>query len=295
MATKKKSNKPKSKYTSDKYKQGRISNDEIAFVKQNMNIMSEQEIADSLNRRIEKIQEIKGELIAREQGFIKNDTSVETIHDIKKRPEWPIFKKQFSPDELAFLVFRYSQLVAQFGAADVTATENIQLLQAIQLEIFMNRNAITTRQNQLMKEELELALQEIVDKAIKETDQQKKVELNGMKLDIQGKITVIMGGMRESTKQFTELHARIDQQMKALKGTRDQRLDKIQKSGKTMIGLLKYLDERENQESESRMAELVKLAVKKEENKLKELHTFVDGSVDSIFLFPEDLEEQDGV
>ena len=79
------------------------------------------------------------------QSYIKengtntlDDREIEALHDLKNRPFWKELEKQFSEEELQSLLYHWSRIVTQFRD-DVLPTEELQIIDAIKLEILMNR------------------------------------------------------------------------------------------------------------------------------------------------------------
>ena len=280
-------------YNPSKYKQGRISKAEIDFVAKHLHDMSDAELSNSLNRRIETVQDIKTEIMARGQGVEEVDGKIEIKGDLHKRPEWAIWKQQFTQEELALFKVRYSQLVSQFNN-DVMITEDLQLLQAIQFEILMNRALIEIRRMEQQRLEFEEILNEIRRNAINETDREELARLSAQRSDITHLINGTNAALKNSNRDYGELQEKHSKLMASLKATRNQRLDKIEKQGDSVFDLFKYLSEKDNQERESRQHELVKLGVKREEKRLSKLHTFQDGTADRILLTPENANSSDG-
>ncbi len=89
---------------------------------------------------------------------------------------------------------------------------------------------------------------------------------------------------RSMTKEYTDLESNHQTIMKALKGTRDQRITKLEGSKVSFVGLLKTLQEEEARNQEGLTAVLMDEATNKEFKRLAKPHKYMDGNEDQPIL-----------
>jgi hypothetical protein len=84
--------------------------------------------------------------------------------------------------------------------------------------------------------------------------------------------------------------------MKSLKAVRDQRIQQVENSKVSFLGVIKLLSERDVQEREGKQMDLMRLAGDAEYTKLGRPIKFEDGNEDSPILSPEtvDLSPEEG-
>ena len=105
--------------------------------------MSNLDIATHLDRDPISIQSYIKEKIG---NNTLDDREIEALHDLQNRPFWKDLQKQFSEEELQSLLYHWSRIITQFRD-DVLPTEELQIIDAIKLEILMNRALIGQQTN----------------------------------------------------------------------------------------------------------------------------------------------------
>ena len=124
-------------------KKGRFTKTEQEFIRNNHREMSNLEIATHLDRDPISIQSYIKEKIG---NNTLDDREIEALHDLQSRPFWKDLQKQFSEEELQSLLYHWSRIITQFRD-DVLPTEELQIIDAIKLEILMNRALIGQQTN----------------------------------------------------------------------------------------------------------------------------------------------------
>ena len=117
-------------------KTGRLSKTDWHYIEENAEKMTPDEIAANLEREVDPvIKYLKriGKTANKAQAL-----QVQAEYNIKGRPYWKELKLQFSEDELELFLYHWKQIVSQFRK-DVLATEELQIVDTIKLEILMNR------------------------------------------------------------------------------------------------------------------------------------------------------------
>ena len=124
-------------------KKGRFTKTEQEFMRNNHREMSVLELATHLDRDPTSVESYVKEKIG---NTTLDDREIEALHDLQNRPFWKDLQKQFSEEELQSLLYHWSRIITQFRD-DVLPTEELQIIDAIKLEILMNRALIGQQTN----------------------------------------------------------------------------------------------------------------------------------------------------
>ena len=264
-------------------KKGRFSKQEIQFIEQECESTPYEEIADSLDRDVESVTNFirtklgKG-LSATEELEVKDG------YDLKTRPYWRDLKQQFTTDELEMIIYHWSRIVSQFRD-DVLPTEELQVIDAIKLEILMNR---------CLKEQS--ANLNDVDDIQKLLDDERELDKEEQDFDrilnLERQVAVLRAAQESLSKDYKDLQTRKNVLLKELKGTREQRIQRLEDSKHSFIGWVKNLTQ--NPDEVHRIGlemEKMRLAMEQEEARLSGYHKYEDGTVDQPFLNPENVKE----
>jgi hypothetical protein len=261
----------------EKVKRGALSKKEREFIERNHHKMSAELIATNIRRQVEQIRTYIMAL-GGERPAIANTLQEE----LRRRPEWKNFKEQFTEDELDFFLYRYVQLMNQFGRDDVLPTEEMQIFQVVTLDILTQRvlreqkTALTT-----------------VEAASKRIDQLQKDYVKTKDTNLLQDVAVMESTFADArkivqncTRQHESYAARQAKTFEDLKALRDQRV-KVVEGGKTSyVQILKELQQEEVRKRTGAHMELVKLAVAKEQRRLEAPYKFADGITDNPLLTP---------
>lgn len=106
-------------------------------------------------------------------------------------------------------------------------------------------------------------------------------------IDMERQLELSRSATHTKSKEYMDLNAKHSVIMKELKGTRDQRISKVENSKESFIGLIKDLQKEEIKMKEARYMELMRLASEKEFKRLSEPHKYVDGQIDQPILSAE--------
>ena len=108
-------------------KRGKLSKDEMNFIKQNCFELSLEEIANNLNRTVKPIQKF----IDKENLKMRDMTDAEhLLVGLRARYYYKELKKQFQDSELIFFEHQWIDYFRQFSE-DVTHTEEMEILEVI--------------------------------------------------------------------------------------------------------------------------------------------------------------------
>jgi hypothetical protein len=257
---------------------GRLSKEEWEFIEANADGLSPEAIAHTLERSVESIEKHLakiGKAVDKSEGF-----AVQAEYDIKSRPYWKELKAQFSDDELDLFLYHWKEIVAQFRK-DVLATEELQVVDLIKLEVLMNRALREQQDSMLRVKQLEVEVE--VEKRKSSNDQDKEYLFN-----LERQIASLRAAKESLSREFKDLQTKKAGLYKDLKATREQRIEKLENNKQTLASLVnKILRDPDFYEKEGKAIEKMRLAMEKEKERLSDYHTYDDGTVDMPFLTPD--------
>lgn len=263
-------------------KEGRLSKDEWAYIEANWDSMSPEEIADKLDRNVEPI-------VAYMRKHGRNpdkveDYAVQAEYDLKKRPIWKDIKQQFSKSELDTFLYHWSRIVGQFQG-DILPTEELQILDAVKLEILMNRALIEQQQSVTHRQRLT----EMVEQLHAENRTRSPEDRDDAAIyDLEKQISALRMAAEAMSRDYKVHQEKKSAILKELRGTREQRVKDIQNTKKTFETLAtRCITDHEWVKEKNAEMEKMRLAVEVEKGRLSEYHTYVDGQIDQPLLTSE--------
>lgn len=259
---------------------GRLSKADWDYIEANSEKLSPEKIAENLGRTVESVEKYLKKL---GKSFNKHEAfAVQAEYDIKSRPYWKELKAQFSEDELELFLYHWKQIIAQFRK-DVLATEELQIVDTIKLEVLMNR---ALREQQESMERVRVLEAEIDLERARDSDQQDKE----MIFNMERQIASLRAAKESLSREFKDLQTKKASMYKDLKATREQRIEKLESNKQTLSSLVnKILRNPEFYEQEGKALEKMRLAMEKEKERLSDYHTYADGTIDQPFLTPETI------
>ena len=262
-------------------KKGRFTKTEQEFIRNNHREMSNLDIATHLDRDPISIQSYIKEKIG---NNTLDDREIEALHDLQSRPFWKDLQKQFSEEELQSLLYHWSRIITQFRD-DVLPTEELQIIDAIKLEILMNRALIGQQTNMRSIGEYE----ELVT-----VEKSKSLEIQDKDYiyNLERQIAVCRAAQDSLTREYKDLQTKKASMLKDLKATREQRIKRLEDSKQTFIGWVRNL--MSNPETRQQMGtdmEKMRLAMEAEKKSLSEYHKYEDGNIDQPFLTPDTVKD----
>ena len=264
---------------------GRMSTDDHDFIHRNAGKLSAEEIARQLGRRKEAVERVlrdlaKRKVVHRPVASVESEAShkeeVRAIQaELKESEAWRRIKEEFTEDELRFFREQYTALMTQFKN-NVLPSESLQIFDVCTFEVLKGRNLSVRKQLREEIAEMEAEREE----AKESPDPEARKGLNSLR----NRINDARKNEREYTVEFATLQQRSEALMKSLKSIRDQRLREVEDGAESVTALIKRLQNEEIQQREARMTELMRLAARKEMERLGSLHEYADGSVDRPIL-----------
>jgi hypothetical protein len=260
-------------------KKGRFTKSEQKFIKENHDILSEEEMGLRLDRDPESI----SKYILDKIKTAPNDAELQASYDLQQRPYWRELKQQFTEEELEMLVYHWGRIISQFRD-DVLPTEELQVIDAIKLEILMNRALITHHQTSEEVKDLEIRIQ--AEKDLGDDGDRDFI------LNLERQAGVLRAAIETISKDYNNLQAKKSGMLKDLKATREQRVKRLEDSKTTFIGWLRRLmEEPELRYQLGVNMEKMRIATEMERKRLTEYHSYEDDGVDQPFLTPEDAKD----
>lgn len=269
-------------------KTGRLSKKEWDFIERNADLMTPEKIAEALGREISPVQNYLKKI--GKSLNKKEDFEVQAEYDLKSRPYYKDLKQQFTPEELELFAYHWKQIVAQFSM-DVLPTEELQIIDCVKLQVLSDRALREQRECVLKIAELEKeAIRE--KKILHETDDpMEKVEQRDRVYEIEKTIANMRLAKESLSKDFKELQDKKGKVFKDIKGTRDQRIDRIEGNKETFPSLVgKIIRDPNFRENLSLEMEKMRLAMEAEKERLSDYFQF-GSETDQCFLNAETVKD----
>jgi hypothetical protein len=272
--------------TTPSRKRGQLGLDEEKFIRDHVNKISLDDIANSLNRTkapikryIEENRLLEGNDILNDEEYLRSKLHSKTF--------WSEIKKQFDNEtgELEYFENVWINLIKQFRE-DVLPAEELQIKQFITIDILINRS-MKERKRHIAETE---KLQKLVDKEYEKLEDQRDIpKLTNMETQL----SFARNSIANYTNEYTKLLNEQQKISKDLKATREQRIKRIEDGKSSWVGLIRMLEDEEIREKEGKEMEIIRLATEKAKFQLQDYHEFVDNSVDRPFLTPESVLQDD--
>jgi hypothetical protein len=262
-------------------KRGQLSLDEEKFIKDNIENLSIEQIAEKLNRNTQPI----NRYIEENQLYSQEDQNqVDTLKlKLHSKTFWPEIVRQFDKDtgELQYFEDTWIGLIKQFRE-DVLPAEELQIKQFITIDILINRS-MKERKRHISETE---KLQKLVDAEYGKTEEQRDIPKLA---NLETQLSFARNSIASYTNEFTKLLNEQQKISKDLKATREQRIKRIEDGKSSWVGLIRMLEDEEIREKEGKEMEIMRLAAQKAQLKLSEYHEYQDNTVDQPFLTPESI------
>ena len=263
-------------------KKGRFSKREISYITENHDILSYREIADQLNRDEDSVQNfIKSKL----GESLEDKKRIQALYDLKNRPYWEDLKGQFNEHELEMLLYHWGRIIGQFRD-DVLPTEELQVLDAIKLEVLMNRALKNQQTNMKDIGRFEELITEEKGRPVEFQDRD-------YIFNLERQIAVARAAQEALARDYKDLQVKKSAMLKDLKATREQRVKRLEDSKQTFISWVQNLMTNPDIRKEIGIEmEKMRLSVDKERKRLSEWHQYEDKLVDQPFLTPDSVKDE---
>ena len=256
-------------------KTGRLSKQEKRTITNLIQSMTVEDIAKKLDRSFDAINDfVKNEL---KVGLSKVEVAAYSLED---RPYWIELEAQFTFDELQLFKYHWSKIISQFKD-DVFPTEEIQVVDVIKLEILMNRCLKGNKENieQINSYDALIREERSLDK-----DQQDHDNI----INLERQVASLRAAQESLNRDYRELQAKKSAMLKEMKGTREQRIKRLEDSKQSFTSwVASMMQDPDLMKQYGIEMEKMRLAMIKEGERLSTLHQYEDGTVDQPFLTPD--------
>jgi predicted transcriptional regulator len=256
-------------------KGGRLSKEEKELIRTLVDSLSVHDIADQLNRSFDAInQYIKNDL---KVGLTREEVAAYSLED---RPYWYELEAQFTEKELELFKYHWSKIISQFKD-DVFPTEEIQVVDVIKLEILMNRCLKGNKEN---IEQISSYEHMIQDERSQDKDQQDMDYI----INLERQVATLRASQESLNRDYRELQAKKGSMLKEMKGTREQRIKRLEDSKQSFTSwVAAMMQDPDRMKQYGVEMEKMRIAMNREKERLAQFHTFDDGIVDQPFLTPD--------
>ena len=260
-------------------RKGRISREEERFISKSIDHMTVEDMAKELDRDVYSLEQfIKRKL--------KHGLSIEeeVAFSLEDRPYWIELRTQFTTDELELFKYHWSRIIAQFKD-DVLPTEELQVIDVIKLEILMNRCLKSNKDN--------IELLTTYDKLLKDEraldkDQQDQDYI----INLERQSASVRASQESLNRDYRELQAKKASMLREMKGTREQRIKRLEDSKQSFTAwVANLIQDPDTMKEYGIEMEKMRLAMLKERDRLSAYHKYDDGIIDQPFLTPDTAQD----
>lgn len=260
-------------------KKGRISKDEERIIGRLVESLTAEDIAKHLDRDVESVDNfIKRKFRV---GLSAEDAAAYFLED---RPYWIELKSQFTSEELELFKYHWSRIISQFND-DVLPTEELQVVDVIKLEILMNRCLKGNKEN--------IEQINVYDKTIKEERSREKDQQDiDYIINLERQVASLRAAQESLNRDYRELQTKKATMLREIKGTREQRIKRLEDSKQSFTSwVTSMMQDPELMKKYGIEMEKMRLAMKKEEERLSSFHKYEDGQIDQPLLTPDTIKE----
>ena len=260
-------------------KTGRISKDEERTITRLINSMTVEDIASQLGRNVTSVENfIKRKL---KVGLSKIEAAAYSLED---RPYWRELESQFTTDELELFKYHWARIISQFKD-DVFPTEELQVVDVIKLEILMNRCLKCNKDN---IEQINTYDHMVRDERSRDKDQQDHDYI----INLERQIASLRASQESLNRDYRELQAKKGSMLKEMKGTREQRIKRLEDSKQSFTSwVASMMQDPERMKQYGIEMEKMRSAMSNEKERLGNFHQYDDGTVDQPFLTPDTVKD----
>jgi len=267
-------------------KTGRLSKEEQKIILDNNLIMTAEQLAEKLSRRVEPIQKFLDENAPQVKKVDSEDR--ELLNVLHGKVYWRSIGEQFSKKEIHDFEVYWTELVKQFNN-DIEFSEEMQIVDLVKLRLLIDRNLFERNHARAELEELQRIHDDFKQEHGSPPYDNPSHQIQEATLASQ--VKMCESSYTGRTSEFTVLVQKQQQYFDELKATRKQRIEHLKQTKKDWVKLMKDMCEEKNREREGREVALMNLATEKERAKLAEIHIFSNGEGDKPLLSDETVKE----
>ena len=219
-------------------KRGQLSLDEEKYIRDNIQTLTVEQIAENLNRNPAPVKryisETKHLVPSAEDDLLKQK--------LYSKSFWHEIKKQFDEEsgELEYFENVWVNLIKQFRE-DVLPAEELQIKQFITIDILINRS-MKERKRHISETE---KLQCLVDKEYEKSEDQRDIPKLA---NLETQLAFARNSIANYTNEYTKLLGEQQKISKDLKATREQRIKRIEDGKSSWVGLIRMLEDEDIRE-----------------------------------------------
>lgn len=260
-------------------RKGRISKEEERIINRLASSMTPEDIAKKINRDTTSVENFMKRKL--KVGLTNEEAAAYSLED---RPYWIELRSQFTEEELELFKYHWSRIIAQFKD-DVFPTEELQVIDVIKLEILMNRCLKGNKEN---IEQINVYDQMIKEERSRDKDQQDHDYI----INLERQVASLRASQESLNRDYRELQAKKASMLREMKGTREQRIKRLEDSKQSFTSwVAAMMQDPEKMKRYGIEMEKMRMAMKKEEERLTSFHKYEDGTVDQPFLSPETVKD----
>ena len=260
-------------------KTGRLSKDEQRTIDRIAPSTTVEDIAQKLDRSVSAI-----EKYVKENLHLGLTPSEAAGYELGQRPYFTELRQQFTEDELTLFKYHWSRIISQFKD-DVFPTEELQVVDVIKLEILMNRCLKGNKEN---IEQINIYDQMVRDERSRDKDQQDYDYI----INLERQMASLRASQESLNRDYRELQAKKGAMLKEMKGTREQRIKRLEDSKQSFTSwVATMMQDPERLKRYGIEMEKMRIAMRKEQDRLAELHQYDDGTIDQPFLTPDTVKD----
>lgn len=268
-------------------KRGQLGLEEEKFIRDNIGLLSIEQIADQLNRTVKPVERYISEAKIGLKTPDEQENDKTLRQKLHAKTFWTEIERQFDKDsgELDYFEDTWIGLIKQFRE-DVLAAEELQIKQFITIDILINRSMKERKRHISDTEKLQVEVDReyALDEELRD----------GPKLaNLETQLSFARNSIANYTNEYTKLLNEQQKISKDLKATREQRIKRIEDGKSSWIGLIRMLEDEEIREKQGREMEIMAMAVEKNKQLLSEYHQYADDGVDMPLLTPETIIKKD--
>ena len=267
-------------------KRGQLGLEEEEFIRNNIGVISIEEIAEKLNRTTKPIEKYISESKIGIKTIDEQENDKTLRQKLHAKTFWTEIERQFdeSTGELAYFEDTWIGLVKQFRE-DVLPAEELQIKQFITIDILINRSMKERKRHIADTEKLQVKVDEEYSKPEDQRDIAKLANL-------ETQLSFARNSIANYTNEYTKLLNEQQKISKDLKATREQRIKRIEDGKSSWVGLIRMLEDEDIREKEGREMAIMAMATQKTREKLSEYHEYEDNLVDSPLLTSEVVQDR---
>lgn len=262
-------------------KRGKLSMEEMNFLRRNCLEMSVEEMAKAINRTEKPVRRFLEEENLRQRGMSDDEHLLLKLRD---RYYYKELKKQFSVGEMEFFEHQWIDYFKQFGE-DVIHSEEMQIIEVTRTEILINRGMVDRQEILTRIERLEEMINEEMDKP----DDTRDTILLGQ---LETQLGAAIGSKSAYIQEHEKLLTKKEKSIRDLKGTRDQRKKNADDAKVNFSSWLRQLQEEDNIKDAEFEMEIHRIAADKSRKELSKFHAYEDGEVDRPLFNAETVEDE---